>query len=513
MVAIAQLGTSTRSIWSDLADMPSFPPLDRDLDIDVAIIGAGITGLTAAALLARAGREVAVIEARPFGVHGVTHRTTAHLTTMLDQSDAMLERRFGAEGLQHALDASAQAIDLIERLTRELAIDCDFARITGWQYAEDQKDMPAIERDAGARIRRGHPAALDRRPPLPFQIAGAMAVEQQAQFHPLKYLAGLVRFLEAHGSHIHCGTPVESIDKGGTRHELRTSDGHRIRAHHVVLATHSPPGVWLTLHTRLVPYRSYCLAARIAAPLAPGLYWDTMEPYHYIRRATPEDGFHIIIGGEDHKTGHERDTVSHFAALERYARERFDVQEITHHWSAEWFEPADGLPYIGVLPANDRLYVATGYSGTGMTYGTAAAMVISDMILGRDNPWSTTFSPARVKPIASAPAIAQEAASTIKGLADRFLRVRKLDLDSIAPGDGRVISHDGHSLAVCRDNDGTLHACSASCTHLGCIVEWNAAEQTWDCPCHGSVFGVEGEVLFGPAMKPLKPHPLDRDDH
>jgi glycine/D-amino acid oxidase-like deaminating enzyme/nitrite reductase/ring-hydroxylating ferredoxin subunit len=514
MVAITQLATPTRSIWSDLAGMPAYPALDHDIDVDIAVVGAGITGLTAATLLSRAGRDVALLEAQPFGHQGTTHRTTAHLTTMLDQSHKALERRFGREGLQHAFDCSRQAIDLIERMSREFAIDCDFARVPGWFYCEQATDMPAIEEDFAIDRQYGLEVVLET-PALPFAVAGGMRVENQAQFHPMKYLTGLARNLDSSGCGIWCDTVITNIDKGKDRHELRTASGHRVRAAHVVLATHSPAGVWLTLHTRLVPYRSYVLVARIAESLPAGLYWDTGWPftsreqaYHYIRRFSSDDGHTIVIGGEDHKTGHERETQVHFEALEQFARARFTVEEITHHWSAEWFEPADGLPYIGTLPGNDRLYVATGYSGTGMTYGTAAAMLISDLILERNNPWTTTFTPARLKPIASAPAIAQEAVSTIKGLADRFIRVRKQELSSIPPGEGRVISYDGKSIAVHRDETGALHACSATCPHMGCIVQWNAAEHTWDCPCHGSIFDAMGEVLSGPATTALKPEDL-----
>ena len=502
---------STRSVWSDTFEKPKLLTLSGDLNVDVAIVGAGITGLTAAALLKKSGKTVAVLERETFGTHGTTHRTTAHLTVALDQSYRSLIRKFGEESIGHVVRASDAALDWIESSAIEFSFDNEFRRVDGYYYAEPNQNAKDIEDDFEAAIKLGLPAEMVDEVPLPFEIATAYRLPRQGQFHPLKHLAGLVAYItrdDGGGSVIHDNTHVRDF-KDGEPCTLKTDHG-TITAKHVILATHTPMGVWASLQTRLVPLISYVIAARIAGEQPLALFWDNADPYNYIRRFSAEDPSLLIIGGADTKTGSDPDTPKSFNTLEKYARDRFQVQAIEHRWSAQFFEPADGLPYIGLGPGCSNTYVATGYSGTGMTYGTVAAMIIHDMIMQRKHPCIDLFKPSRLKPIAAAKHVLEDAVASVKGLiTDRLFKVAGRDVEAIKPGEGQLISADGERMAVYRDERGEVKALSAVCTHMGCMVEWNNAEKNWDCKCHGSRFNPDGEVIDGPATKALEKREIE----
>lgn len=504
----------TQSIWSASVKPPRVAQLNGDLSVDVGIVGAGITGMTAAALLKRAGLKVAVLEREEFGQHGTTHRTSAHLTCALDQSYPTLIRKFDEQTAQLAVEASATAIDMVELLAGELGFDNEFRRVDGYRYTESTDQVEEIESDCEAARKLGLDAELVDEIPLGWTIKRGLRLPRQAQFHPLKHIFGLAKFVHGDGSFLYHKSPVRSAEYG-ERCRLETDRGV-VTARHVILATHSPMGVWATLQTRMVPHHSYCLAIRAKfdrgeAPA--GLFWDTADPYNYIRRLGPDDGDVMIVGGADSKTGHERDTRKRFDQMEQFARERFEVKSIEYAWSDQFFESADGLPYIGRGPGEENVYVATGYSGTGLTYGTASAMLISDLILGRSNAWEKAFDPGRVKPLASAKRMLENVGTALQGLvSDRFFRLAERDLSAIQPDEGKIVSADGQRLAVYRDEKGRLQAVSPVCTHLGCMVEWNNAEKHWDCKCHGSLFKPDGEPFAGPASEPLERKIVDEEE-
>jgi glycine/D-amino acid oxidase-like deaminating enzyme/nitrite reductase/ring-hydroxylating ferredoxin subunit len=476
-----------------------FPALDGDRRFDVAVVGGGITGLTTALLLKRAGKKVAVLSLSPVG-RGVTCHTSGHLTACLDRAYGDLVSGFGEEAAAIAARSSAAAIHFIGTLAGELDLDCDYERVPGYQYTESPKDVERLREEAKLVQRLGLEASWTDDVPLPFRTAGAIRFERQAVFHPGKYVGGLARAVHGDGCAVYERTRVIEVEDASPC-RVRT-DRHTVTAADVLHATHTPLGVVLSLQARLGPYMSYVLSARVSQPVPRGLFWDTGEPYHYTRHDA--DGMRVIVGGEDHKTGQEEDTPARFSALERWARERFLVETVEHRWSHQVFVPADGLPYIGRVPGSDHAWVATGYAGTGLTFGTVAAMLLADLVAGREHPWANVFRPDRVKLIASAKAVVKENLDVAwHFVADRLAGAASDTLSDVAAGEGKIVEIEGSKAAVYRDESRRIHVLSPVCRHAGCIVAWNAAARTWDCPCHGGRYAPTGEVLAGPPTEGL----------
>lgn len=468
----------------------------------MAIVGGGITGLTTALLLARAGRQVAVLELGSLA-SGTTGDTTGHLTASLDRSLDDLVSKFGEEGARTAVQASMTAIDFIEKTAGELSIACELGRVPGYRFTESADDVPALEREEELARRFGLTVALLREAPLPFPVVAALRFERQAQMNPLPYCRALADEVVRLGGEIFTGTLVDSVHDGAPC-QIHAC-GHVISADTAILATHTPLGKVLSLQARLSAYTSYVLAFAVGRrPPPEGLFWDTENPYHYVRRARLGGEDLLLIGGEDHRTGKEPHPEARFSALESYARRHFDLGAVAARWSGEFFEPADGLPYIGRLGSTDHLLVGTGFSGTGLTFGTVAALLLSDLVEARANPWEELFLPTRVKPFASAQEVVKASASVAWSWAAARLRpAEKEPLEALPAGEGRLMMIGGKRAAVYRDHAGEVHAMSPFCTHLGCVVEWNGSARSWDCPCHGGRFHPTGEVLSSPATSPL----------
>ncbi|MFY2556752.1 FAD-dependent oxidoreductase [Corallococcus terminator] len=484
-----------------------FPALAGDLTVDVVVIGGGITGLTTAWLLKRAGKQVAVVEMNRI-LSGQTGQTTAHLTELLDTPYATLRRDFGEKGARMAASSSRAALEQVATLVEELSLDCDFQRVPAFRYAETVHEWHALEQEFSAARDAGLHVSLTHAVPLPFTVKGALRVEDQALFHPRKYLLGLVDQLIGEGCFLFETTRVKEVHDGAPCRVV--TDRGTITAGAVVEATHSPLNRVL-LQTKLAAYRSYAVAGPLDGPLEPAQYYDSREPYHYIRTQSVDGRAYVIVGGEDHKVGAEEDTGQRYASLEAYALKHFPVTQLTYRWSGQVIESADGLPYIGRNAASRNVYVATGFSGTGMTFGTLAGMLISDLILGRQNPHAALYDATRVKPLAGAKDFIQENAETaFRFIADRLAKPEGRHLSEVAPGEAKILEVDGQKVAVYREADGTSHAVSPVCTHLGCHVHWNGAERSWDCPCHGGRFSPTGKVLNGPAVKDLPSRKLPR---
>ncbi len=489
--------------WRTRTAGAAAPSLAGDLTVDVAVVGAGITGLTTALLLTRAGRSVAVLEADRIGA-GTTGGTSAHVTQVLDHRYKDLASKFGADGARQVATSTGTALAQIAALVAEEAIDCDFARVPGYLYAESEKDVDQIDEELEGACRAGVAAERAADLPLPFPVAAAVRFPQQARFHPTAYLAGLAAAVQKRGGRIFEGTRAVGTE-GGERCRVETAHG-TVTAGSVVLATHTPAG-FNVLQTELEPMRSYVLAARLAdgREVPDGLFWDTADPYHYTRRQPDPAGDLLIVGGADHPTGHQDDTAACYRDLERYVRERWPVAAIEHRWSSQFYEPVDGLPFIGESPLGQNVLVATGYSGTGLVLATLAAMLLSDAIAGRENPWADLYRTTRFKPLAGGPKLVSLSLGVARRfVGDRLAAPRLEDLSQVAAGEGGVFEVDGDKVAVSRDAGGEVRAVSAVCTHAGCIVHWNTAVQTWDCPCHGGRFTPRGEVIEGPPVKGLE---------
>jgi glycine/D-amino acid oxidase-like deaminating enzyme/nitrite reductase/ring-hydroxylating ferredoxin subunit len=490
MNSIAQ---RTRSLW--MADLPATAPtLAEDIDADVVIVGAGLGGVTAAYLLAREGRRVVVLDAGPPG-GGMTGRTTAHLTSALDDRWHHLISIRGEEDARVAADAHASAIDLIEEIQRREAIACDFARVDGYLLPASDKDRDELNDE----LKASHRAGL-----LDVALGpDGLRFARQGRFHPLKYLAGLKGCIERAGGRFFTAR-VTSVEEEGGVVKVQTEGGATARGRAAVVATNTPINDRVAIHTKLAPYRSYVIAGRVPrGSIADRLVWDTGWPYHYVRLQPMGDDDVLIVGGEDHKSGQADDMAARFARLEQWARARYpSLQQVEWRWSGQVMESVDDLGYLGRNPGNDRVYVITGDSGMGMTHTTIGARIAADLIVGRSNPWARLFDPGRIS-LMAAGTYAQENLNVAAQMADHVMPGQVDSTDEIAPGHGAILRRGLRKIAAYRTPEGELIERSAVCPHVGCVVAWNGLEGCWDCPCHGSQFAADGRVINGPATSDL----------
>lgn len=489
------------SLWHATTAVPHFAPLDRDLEVDVAIVGAGITGITAALLLRQRGKKVAVLENESVG-GGETGNTTAHITVAVDARYHYIRRKYTRDEARLVADASRASLEKIADLVQRYAIDCGFQRVPGYLYTEKRKHVSELKNEAAAAREAGLEAQFVTEVPLPFATRGAVLWPDQAQFHPLQYLAALTRNAVAEGAQIFEGTLVKAI-RDGEPCVVETERG-TVRARAVLQATNAPVVGFTTVHTKAAAYRSYAIGYRAQPGHPDGLFWDTADPYHYIRWQNTPAGDVMIVGGEDHRTGEEEDTDACFARLADYTRQYFGTHPELHRWSGQIIEPHGGLPLIG---GSGNIYISTGYAGQGMTFGTVGAMLVTDLITGTDNPWKEVFDPSRVQAhMTSREFITENVHFPAHLIADRLANrdVEGHRTFDVGAGEGKILEIDGRKIAAYRDDNGNLHTVSPVCTHMRCDVAWNVAERTWDCPCHGSRFTPEGDVLNGPAHKPLQ---------
>jgi len=495
------------SIWMASAEPEPYAPLAGDAQADICVIGAGIAGLTTAYLLAREGRDVILLEAMEIG-SGETGRTTAHFFPP-DEWYAGLQKSFGLENARLIANGYRRATDLVESIVRHEHIACQFERVDGYLYSTASNPGKEIAEEFEAARRAGvEVEQLPRVPGLPFDTGPCVRFIHQAQFHPLRYLNGLAAALVRAGGRICTHTRVHDLktEKGL---QLVVTERGTVRASAAVVATNTPFNNRVVMHTKQAGYRTYVIAVRVPKETVPRiLLWDTGDPYYYVRLQQPDpaaDYELLVVGGQDHKVGQDEHPEHRYRQIEAWVRQRYPMAGVVEfRWSGEVMEPSDGIAFLGRNPADQGdVYIITGDSGNGMTHCTLGAMLITDLIMGRDNAWAGLYDPSR-KPVHGMSDFITEQVNTVAQYSDWLKGGEVKSPQQIPLGQGAILRRAGKKLAVYRDDGGGLHALSAACTHLGCVVAWNSAERSWDCPCHGSRFDIDGGVLHGPANAPLK---------
>ncbi|MEA3204372.1 MAG: hypothetical protein QOI63_2054 [Thermoplasmata archaeon] len=491
------------SVWIATAPGKRHRALAGDVEVDVAVVGAGIVGVTAAFLLKRAGKTVALLD-RQHLVASVTGKTTAKVTSQHGLAYHQLARRFGDEDMRRHAAANQDAIGFAEGLGKELGIASHWTRAPNYVYSTDKGHVEDLRREAEASARLGLPAAFTTDTELPFPVAGAVRFDDQAHFHPREFLLGLAERIPGDGSHVYEDSPVTALEDGDTC--TVTTPGGRVRSRSVIVATHIPILDKVSYTVRMVPKREYGIACPAGQRRIKGMYVSMDDPRRSVRPFAGPDGAMLVFVGETHPEG-ERADEDHIGRLASFARE-FGAGEPAYHWSSQDSYPFDDLPLVGKhSPRAKNTWAATGFRAWGMTQGTVAATLLVDRILGKDNPLAGLYDPFHAKRILKelvAPKLVEGTVTAVKQLVGK--RLAPGPKGELAPGTGRVESRGLHKVAVYRDAHGKEHCVSAACTHMGCILAFNPLETSWDCPCHGSRFGVDGQVLHGPATEPLKPH-------
>jgi glycine/D-amino acid oxidase-like deaminating enzyme/nitrite reductase/ring-hydroxylating ferredoxin subunit len=515
-------GGKSQSVWHATVEVKTFPRLLENLETDVVIIGAGLAGLTTAYLLTKEGKRVVVLDDGPIG-GGETGRTTAHLTNEIDDRYYHTEFLHGEEGLKIAAESQTAAIDTIENIVQELNIECNFERVDGYLFTEQNESDKELKKELEA-IQRSQISGVELLPELPnpeFKTGPCLRFPRQAQFHPLKYLNALAQAIVKRGGMIFTFTHANAFESAGDAKKnnpvkITTSEKYSVTAGAAVIATNTPVNDWVVIHTKQAAYRTYAIGCEIERGAFPKiLLWDTKDPYHYIRMQSNGDKDILIVGGEDHKVGQKDSddreaSKARFDALEQWTREHVSIPfTVRYRWSGQVMEPVDALAYLGKNPGDStNTYIITGDSGMGMTNTTAGAMIITDLILGRENRWAALYDPSR-KTLRAIPEYLKENLNVAGEFVEYVTPGDISNLSKIAPGTGAIVRHGLKKLAAYRDTEGKLFTYSAKCPHLGCIVDWNSVESSWDCPCHGSRFTPKGEVMNGPAISGLTPEKID----
>jgi glycine/D-amino acid oxidase-like deaminating enzyme/nitrite reductase/ring-hydroxylating ferredoxin subunit len=493
---------------------PQAQRLSEDLTCDVVVVGAGIAGLSVAYELSQVGKSVVVLD-RGRIAGGVTSRTTAHLAPVCDDGAAELAKIRGEEMSAKFHASQSAAVDRIEAIVKKHGIACDFRRLDAYLFpAPGMSFKDAREaQDEEYKALRAAKVQVEKSKGLPlvgFEDAPVLHYARQATFHPLRYLKGLVAEIEKQGGRLFADSPVTEAEERENEVRVKLEGGMAVTAGHAVFATNAPTNDRVTLHSKMAPYRTYAMAFTLPrGALADALYWDMADPYHYIRlQPGPGSADYLIVGGKDHKSGEADDGDIRFEALEAWIRERVPkIGKEAARWSGQVMDTIDYCGFIGFNPANKRVLVATGDSGQGMTHGALAGILLKNLVIYGTGEWSDVYDPART-PGSAGMNFIKENVTAIKNFAEYLMPAEIGSADELKPGQGGIMRDGLHKVAVSRDDNGQLHVCSAVCTHLGCHVHWNSTEQCWDCPCHGSQFSPQGDVLAGPALGPLEKRTL-----
>jgi glycine/D-amino acid oxidase-like deaminating enzyme/nitrite reductase/ring-hydroxylating ferredoxin subunit len=493
------------SYWLESTEREPFDSLSSDLEVDVAVVGGGITGITLACLLAEEGKRVALLEAGRI-LTGTTGHTTAKITAQHDLIYDELIHHIGAEKTRQYYEANMEALGFIRERVSKHHIECDLEPEDAYIYTTSEANVEKIDNEWVAYQRLGIPGKRIERIPFTVASKAAIVMTDQARYHPVAYLQHLVKSFVDHGGLVFENTTALSIDHGDPTSKLKTAAGHTVTCRDVVSCSHFPfYNVQGFYFARMYSERSYALALRMKDQYPGGVYLSCDNPPRSIRQVTYNGEKLLIVGGENHKTGQGICTIKHYEALEQFARETFGDHEIAYRWSAQDLTTLDKIPYIGHVTKNEpHTFVATGYRKWGMSTGTAAALLLKDMILGIDNRYEELYSPSRFYADPAIRTFLTQNTDVAMHLLEGKLELIRRHPDEVEPGEGSVVQVNGKRAGAYREDDGTLHLVDTTCTHMGCEVEWNNGDRTWDCPCHGSRFSYTGEVIEGPAKKPLK---------
>ena len=471
---------------------------------DVVIVGGGITGITTGLLLQKQGKQCLIAEAHNI-CFGTTGGTTAHLNTFFDNTYDQIQSDFGEDNSQLVAKATKKSLVLFEKHIHDYAIDCNYETKDGYVFAQTEEQLDKLQKMYGASKQAGVEVNYSETIPVSVNYKKAIVYAGQAQLHPTRYVHALAKEFENAGGIILQNCLIDKFDEEDGMLHIESSQG-TLNARNMVYATHIPPGVNI-LHFRCAPYRSYAMAVTLKDGNYPeGLAYDMYDPYHYYRTQVVDGKSYLIVGGEDHKTAHIQNTEACFHHLESHVRKYFNVEAIVYKWSSQYFEPADGLAYIGHLPNNpENVFVATGFGGNGITYSHIAAITLTDLIIQGDSEFKRLFNPGRVKPVAGFTNFLKENVDVVKEFfKKRFSPSTLTEVADLAHGEARLVKYEGESIALYKDDNGKLHAIDPVCPHAKCMVDWNSAEKSWDCPCHGSRFSYDGALLTGPARRGLE---------
>ena len=504
MTENGKLPPHPESYWRDGIEFPKFPSLEEDIQVDVIIVGAGITGITSAYLLVNEGLKVAVIEAGEV-LNGTTGHTTAKITAQHDLIYDEYIHNIGRSNARLYYEANTQALNFIKETVDQHKIDCDFSQQDAYIYATTEKYARKIEKEAEAYEKLGIEGGLVDSIPFDIEIQNAIVMKNQAQFHPTKYLVHLLQLIKEKGGLIFENTTAVNIETG-EQPVVLTREGHRITSNHVLACSHFPFYEGTGLYsTRMYADRSYVLAVKAKKKFPGGMYLGADEPTRSLRSVTVNGEEMVLIGGESHKTGQGIETMEHYKAIETFGDEVLGLEKIVYRWSAQDLITLDNLPYIGELTSGQpNILIATGFRKWGMSNGTVAGLLFRDRIMGYENNFEKLYTPSRFYAHPSLKNFFKENANVVGQLIKGKLDSPKTKPEDLSNGEGAVVTLDGHRKGAYKDDEGKLHIVDTTCTHIGCEVEWNNGERTWDCPCHGSRFSFTGEVIEGPAEKPLQ---------
>jgi glycine/D-amino acid oxidase-like deaminating enzyme/nitrite reductase/ring-hydroxylating ferredoxin subunit len=496
----------TQSLWMDLEPVLA-PRLSSKTRADVAVIGAGIAGLSVAFELIERGLSVVVID-RGKIARGMTARTTAHLSPICDDGCTEIIKIRGEDAAKLAWEAQAAGVDRIEEICTGFKITCNFRRLDAYLFPGPETKQSELDDELRAAKKIGITGEKVKGVPALTGLSdtGTLLYRNQAAFHPGRYLRTLAELITARGGQLYGDTVVTEVNEGDGAVTIRTANGETVQAGAAVVATNSPINDRVALHTKMAPYRTYAMAFTIPKDALPdALYWDTMDPYHYVRQETgPGSVNYLIAGGADHKSGEADDAFARYDAIEAWTRHRFpQVGKETHRWSGQVLDTVDYTAFSGRNPGSKNVYVHTGDSGQGMTHGAMAGLLITDLIMNGQSKWAETFEPSR-KTLRAITNFARENLTAVKNFAEYVAPGEISSYDDLGRGKGAIVREGLRKVAAYRDQNGKLHKCSAVCTHIGCHVHWNSLERCWDCPCHGSQFDIDGTALNAPAVTALE---------